>query len=228
MITFESDGTTMMAKGTSESMLAARLRKGYAKVESSGEWYRNISFDQRFERVLGRVVGGLISGLPDVFVRKMPKKPASVTFLAGDFGREFDCLWRACQDCCLGARDAESLNWRYRNYPGGDYDVLVKKTAQGELRGYVIVEFFERRSRRRGSIIDFLCRFDDTHAGHELIAGALWHMKERGADAADCYATHPVLCEALESCGFRKRGAHPMTVLGSLPEPIHVTAGDGF
>lgn len=228
MITFGSEDTVMMAKGTSESMLAARLRKGYAKLEPSGEWHRTLSFDQRCQRVLGRVAGRLISPVADFFVREMPKRPASVAPMAGDFGPEFDHLWNTCRDCVVGARDAASLNWRYHQYPGGSYEVLVKRTAQGQLAGYVVVAFFERRSRRRGSIVDLLCGFDHAIDAHQLIAGALWHLKKGGADSVECYATHPVLIGALEECGFRRRGVEPMTMLGNLPEPIHVTAGDGF
>ena len=228
MITFDSDDTVMLAKGTSESMLAARLRKGYGTVEPSGEWQRPLSFDQRCRRMFGRFAGTLLSRVPDMLIRKMPRRPACVSFMAGEFGPEFDNLWRHCQTCVLGARDAASLTWRYRKYPGGDYDVLVARNYHGQLLGYVIVEFFERRARRRGSIVDFLCRFDQASVARELVAGALWHLKESGADAADCYATHPLLVSALQSCGFRLRGVQPMTVLGRLSGPIHVTAGDGF
>lgn len=230
LITLGSDAAVMMAKGTSDAMLAARLRNGYRIWETSGEWSRNISFSQRCARFVGKPLARIASAIPAAIAPGIPEKPGSVDVYSGPFDEGFTSLWQDCRraDMGMGRRDAEVLNWRYRELPGSEYDVLVCRHCDGSLAGYVVIELFDRRRRLRGAIIDLLCPFDSERILDDLLAGAVNHLQAKGADSATCYAAHPRVIAALERCGFRRSQPQPMTVLGELPAAVHVTSGDGF
>ena len=230
LITHGAEHAVMLAKGTSQAMLATRQRNGYKIVESSGYWIRNLSFTPRVARVMGRFLARLVGGLLNLALRKPPPPSPEVVTLAGDFDDAFDGLWEDAREAypAITLRNQETLQWRYREKPDSEYSVIVFRKDRG-LRGYAVLETFTRRQRLRGKIVDLLTRRDDEEARRELLAAALAMHRANGADSVYCYATDATLIGSLKSLGFGpKRRPDPMTVLGELPESPYITEGDGI
>jgi hypothetical protein len=218
-----------MGKHISRAMMVVTQRKGYRVVDGSGYRMRTLSVGGRCARALGRTLGRPCGLILDLLLPRIPRPRAVIRLLEGDFGPEFDRLWEAVRDqyILIGLRDARTLSWRYRRRPDSQYRVLVLHEEE-RLRGYSVLHMFRRRGCWRGKIVDLLSERDDHMARGDLLAASLRELRDRGADSAECYATHEALISALEDMGFRPRsGDVSMVIGGTDAEPAYVTGGDG-
>lgn len=134
---------------------------------------------------------------------------------AGEFGAEHDEFWRkaAANHLFIQIRDAAFMNWRFRDMPLQDYDVLQLR-RDGELRGYVAVGHAIDPKRATGQVTDILTIDDDPRELALLLRAAQWRLHALGAEVAvfGCVRT-PALAEAAQAAGFsRSKPTRPAQV----------------
>lgn len=231
LMTLHAPRGALLAKGTSEAMLAARHKAGFADVPGSGWYSRTLRVGPRVARLVGWSLAGALAAGPDaVLRRRLPAASGRVRQVELSFDERFDDLWeRVCRGYdCLAIRNAAALRWRFAHHPTDAYTLLtLEADSSGELRGYAVLEVVERRRRPLGRIVDLLTAADDEEGRRELIAGSLHMLHAMGADSAACYATGEHLRLSLLAMNWRtKPGRDPMTQRGLKGVP-HVTTADG-
>ena len=224
-------GGILLAKGTSEAMLGARHKAGFADVPGSGFYVRTLRLAPRLARVTGGPIAATVAAVPDALLRRrLPAATVEVRRVELEFDHRFDDLWQRCRPGypCIAMRDAATLRWRFEQHPMRAYMLLTLTSSEGgDLRGYAVLTMHERRGRPLGHVVDLLAAADDAPARRDLLAASLHELYRQGADSAACYATHPLLIDSLLNCGFHpKRRPDPMTRLGLIEMP-YVTAADG-
>jgi GNAT superfamily N-acetyltransferase len=150
----------------------------------------------------------------------------------GPWGEEFTQTameWSPRTGVCV-ARTAAYLNWRYREHPLQNYEMLTAR-LRSRLCGYLIY-----------SANGDNCTVDDLFAGEDAVRSAMLAevtriARERGAHTVSVpwLATHPGR-QLLEECGFRPRESSPVILLalprvtprqsGPAPEEWYLTHGD--
>jgi hypothetical protein len=115
----------------------------------------------------------------------------------------------------IGAsRDADYLNWRYRNHPVFDYKFLT--VAEGNRTGLAVWRLETIRTEtphgrkdvdRIGRLVEFL---PVSSANAQALFGAfIGELDHAGAMAADFYGYHGRTRTWLQEMGFKGTGAHP-------------------
>lgn len=132
----------------------------------------------------------------------------------GRWGEEFTLAareWSSSAGVCV-ARTAEYLNWRYREHPLQNYEMLTARQGP-RLRGYLIhhangedwtvADLFAENDAARSVLLSEAAAIARKHGAHTLSVAWL--------------ATHPGR-RLLEQNGFRARESSPV-VLMALPQP---------
>jgi hypothetical protein len=230
LLNHPSAGPMILGKLVSDQMRVVLLKIGFQEVAESGYSARNLSLTPRIARVTGGLLAPVLALAPNLILGRVARPPATVSVHTGEFGAEFDDLWRRnCSEFpCIGLRSSAVLNWRYRRHPLNTYTTIVDR-KNGELRGYAVVSAFAKRRCLRGRIVDLFTGHGRLEQAHGLLAGALRELRRQGADRVDCYLADKTLSSVLRSLRMTpRRSVQPLLVRWSGNEiPIHVMAGDG-
>ena len=228
-------GPIQLAKHISDPMMAILERIGFTATGDSGSMHRRVSLKHTLGRALGQGLGGLIGAVADLGLPLGPQPRLPVETLAGGFDERFDRLWEGVRPLypaiCL--RDARALNWRYRQHPDGDYQVLTTGEGSG-LRGYAVLLTYTKGRRRWAKIVDLLTAPGDREAIRSLAAGALRALRARRAERVEVFACGNGIGATLHSMGFTPRltksdRPQPLMVraLPAAAAGVYVTQGDG-
>ena len=228
-------GPIQFGKHISDPMTAIMKRIGFVPPTDSGSMHRRVSLKHTLGRALGRPLGGLIGAVADLGLPlgRRPRLPLEP--LTGPFDARFDRLWEEVRGSypAIGLRDARTLNWRYRQHPEGDYQVIT--TGEGtRLCGYVVLLSYDKGRRRWAKIVDLLTVPGDTEAISALVSGALRRLRGARAERVEIFACGAGLGATLRSLGFSPRltkSGRPQPLLTRALPPaaagIYVTQGDG-
>jgi GNAT superfamily N-acetyltransferase len=104
---------------------------------------------------------------------KIDNDESLVEEFSSPFDKAFDELFEDTknENMIRQVRNAEFLNWRYRNVPGRDYKTIVSKGEDGKLRGYIVIKLHYVHGIHVGFIMDLLSK--DLKAGKSLVRHAL-------------------------------------------------------
>ncbi len=137
--------------------------------------------------------------------------------LIENFDASFNDLWResAAQWTCAVVREADFLNWQYRNQPNKKYDVLAYYENE-KLRGYAVLYF--RKPEANGALpkaaISDLCYHPSKPAQtiDALLGGALQIAVERRVGALVTDVLDNLIEQRLKFFGFG-RVKNPLQLL---------------
>ncbi len=220
----------IFGKLVSEPMQVVARKIGFRTVTGSGFMQRRVSYAPHIARFTGTAVARLLAAPADLILAGLPRGPASIETLEGDFDTRFDQLWERVAGDYPGItlRDAAVLNWRYRRHPLTRYTTLIDH-GDSRLRGYVVINTSIRHRRKRGHIVDLLVQRDDVEGATRLLAAATRELRIQGAGTVDCFVCEPSQRPALETLGFQERRKSIPLLVRGLPEtqPLYITAGDG-
>jgi hypothetical protein len=108
-----------------------------------------------------------------------------------DFWREVASAYPNTVD-----RNADYLNWRYVNHPGGRYTLLLARNAAG-IDGYIVL----KSEAEAGVIMDVIAR--DDAAFSALVQEALTRFAGEGKALVECWMTgRPSFDKVLKKLGF--------------------------
>ena len=227
-----ADGVTF-GKHISSTMRAVLGRIGFESLPHSGSLHRRVSLHPRLRRSIGAFPAALIAPLTDLAMSRLPRGGLGVETMDGPFDERFDQLWnRLCRRFhAVTLRDKACLQWRYRQHPVFDYEVLTLADNRG-LRGYLIYCVFERDSLLRGKIVDLFADPADRECMRSLLAAVLRAMKREKVGRVEAFASTDYLNDALRSAGFSPRlskSSQPqrMMIRGLSVASVHVGQGDG-
>lgn len=131
----------------------------------------------------GNLLGGLAGRLVDRFHRARWSSPsAGLAFEELErFGEDFDHLWEQQRDRYGVAfwRDAETLNWRYKDNPFWQHRVIAARRG-GELVGYVVWRETTQDDAKIGIVLDLW------HGEDQRVAEGLLDQARRGATDSGC------------------------------------------
>ena len=99
------------------------------------------------------------------------------------FDQRFDTFWNEVSKDYPAAtvRDREFLSWRFVECPNRQYTISAAD-RDGRLCGYMVIRDFTKRGRKRGLIVDYLVKRDDTEAFGVLLGSAMKALRNRGVD----------------------------------------------
>lgn len=105
--------------------------------------------------------------------------------LVDRFGIEFDDLWDRAKDGyrMTLARDADYLNWRFRDFPLYRYNIMALRRGKTVL-GYVVTRLEEKDKRLNGLIVDVFTEHEDHRSYGLLLRAAMRLLDKQGADQA--------------------------------------------
>lgn len=190
-----------LARATYDEMLreGMQLVWGFPNSQSHRGFVRDLGWSDIWEIPTFRVRLPLAKPVPSA---------ADVTFCTGPLDG-FDDLWRAMRTRhrVIAARDAATIEWRYRANPTEQYRIL-QRVVTGSLCGYAVL----KRYKEDLHIVDLLARDDET--GVALVHAAIGHALTEGATAVSMWlnVNHPLHLE-LERIGFQNE--LPVTYLGA-------------
>lgn len=120
------------------------------------------------------------------------------------FGPEFDSFWRhsMSQAKIMQKRDAQFLNWRFKQRPNQDYQI-VAALRNRELLGYIVTRKVNISHRRVGIIMDHIVLPGRMDVFRSLLSHALDGFKQAGLDLS-CVACmkNNIYYKALRAEGF--------------------------
>lgn len=228
-------GPIQLGKHIADAMAAIGARIGFQTLDGTGSLHRRVSIRYPLGKVLGTRLGDWVGAGVDRFVGPCPRPHPPVRVHLGRFDTRFDALWQSVKSAypAICRRDADLLNWRYRDHPDEDHWVLT--LGDGErLRGYCVIRVFNRGPRRRGKLLDLLTAPDDLAARQALLAAALRELRRLRAERVECFCTDVTLERLLRAVGFSTKTSgskrpRPMMVrnLPAAAAGIYVTQGDG-
>ncbi len=228
-------GPIQLVKHISDSGMKLLERTRFSAVEDSSTLHRRVSLRHTLGRALGRVLGDGLGYILDLAMPLGAGPGLPLEPLAGDFDARFDRLWEEVRGLypAIGRRDAATLNWRYRRHPEGGYEVLT--TGEGtRLRGYLVMQVYDRGRRRWAKIVDLVAQPRDAGARRTLLTGALQRLRGQRAERVETFACGAGLAGELAAIGFKPRlgrsgGAQPLMVRALPPAAagIFATQGDG-
>ncbi|MEJ2325269.1 MAG: hypothetical protein P8Y25_00005 [Chromatiaceae bacterium] len=233
MLDHPAAGPIQLAKHIADPMMSIILRIGFVARPNTANMTRRVSLRWPLQKALGRHLGPLVAAGADLAIPGIPRPRLNVQTLEGGFDARFDQLWEAAKEeyPAITLRDSATLNWHYRQHPDTAYTVLT--VGEGDvLRGYTVLKVFERRQRLLARIVDLLARNGDSEAKSALIAGALEHARQEGAERAECFAAGIELTAVLQRLGFvpkltRANRTQPLMVRWLPDVDLYVTRGDG-
>ena len=221
-----------LGKHLTDPMLVVAYKVGAVDQPGTGSWARTVSLKALLARYLGRPLGWLLGSVADYFLPAIPRATLAVENYEGPFDARFDDLFEDAvrQHRAITRRDAAVLNWRYRQNPDTQYEVMT--LSQGEvLLGYVVFGRFDRHGQPRAHVLDLLARKDDPKVLKALVAGCLRRLRQDGVTRLECYCGSKAVQDVLEDLGFRERRhrdqAMPTVVRRIHVPELYVTRGDG-
>lgn len=173
--------------------------------------------DRQLTRRLSRSVAAGISPLANAAlrlsrIRHRPSPGLDIAIHHGRFGAEFSALDGRVGGAAgiRGRRTAEDLNWRFRDDPLADYEVLTAR-RRGELEGFAVLAV----AGADPSLVDVfgVLPLGDTVA---LLDAAVAHAREMGGETLHaCVSEGSRLADALVGAGLRSRARGPLVVVYS-------------
>ena len=118
------------------------------------------------------------------------------------FDKRFDDFWQVVApeyDLTI-VRNSDYLKWRYST-PGTDYFIYAAEKA-GEICGYAILQFVERRGLKVGRIMDMVVGKDSPQSAPTLVSKAVERCRQEGMDLV----TYSALKSRAYYSVFRKNG----------------------
>ena len=112
------------------------------------------------------------------------------------FGADFDLLWRdASREIpVLFVRDAQTLQWRFREDPITRHSIFAARETSGELAGYSVVCESKQHNLCVGKIMDLFC---PPSRAREVVgvlsASILRHFRTAGVDLVTTKGLHPTI-----------------------------------
>ena len=221
-----------LGKHLTDAAKVGCYKVGATDQPGTGSWTRLISLKGLLASYIGRLPGGLLGRFIDLFLPGIPRAKYEAEPLAGPFDQGFDALWHNAIDRheAITRRDADFLNWRYRQNPDTEYHVKVVRDGEA-VRGYIVYSTFARHGQLRAHVMDFLVENDDVDLLASVFIACLRHLKQEGITKIECYTGSSVAVSVLSSLGFRQR-FHKGNTLSTLVRRIdvtelYVTRGDG-
>lgn len=228
-------GPIQLGKHIADPMMVICERVGFTPIAGSGSWHRRVSLKHTLGRAIGQPLGALIGTLADLGLPRGPKPRLPVAVLPGAFDTRFDRLWEEVRPLypAICRRDAQTLNWRYRQHPAGHYQILTAGDRD-RLRGYAVLLTYTKERRRRAKIVDLLTAPGDAEAIRSLLAAALCALRTWRAERVEVFACGDGRAAVLSALGFSPRltkSERPQPLIArALPVAaagIYVTQGDG-
>ena len=110
-------------------------------------------------------------------------------------GSEFDTLWNDLSPSfpIIAVRDQQYVQWRFLDDPNGGHTLLVARSSDGSLLGYVDACVSTRRGLQVGRIMDLFCSVDRPDVVVALMDGALRVLEARKVAIVSCMGLHPKL-----------------------------------
>ena len=139
---------------------------------------------------LGAAPVSLASGVVRLALRGPVDRSATIEQV-GDFGPEFDDLWKEIAPTfdMVAVRDRAFLNWRFRDCPNRRYTTLAARRG-GRLAGYVIVRAEDSGPFRRGFVVDVMAPRHDRGLFNRLLGAADSWFRNQGVVEATCTISH--------------------------------------
>ena len=141
--------------------------------------------------------------------RRRRSRDLEIGLHPGRFGEEFTALDRrvGAGDAVRGRRAAEDLNWRYRDDPLNEYQVLTARRS-GELAGFAVIA----TSQRDAVVVDLFGVLSTAETA-DLLDAAAQLGRAGGLEAVSTLisADHS-LTAPLRTAGFRARESGPWVV----------------
>jgi len=189
-------------------------RLGMTSDATMARYARLLRADRQVTRWLGH--GLLAAGarpLANVLTRLGPRRPRAraldIAVHRGRFDEEFSVLDEGVggDDVIRGRRAAEDLNWRYRDDPLHEYEVLTAR-RRGELHGFIVLTVDEEDA----FVVDLFGRLESEEAAALLEAGAR-HLAETSVQTLHAHISVGSRQEmALRRSRFRVRNLGPSIV----------------
>jgi hypothetical protein len=141
--------------------------------------------------------------------RRRRSRDLEIALHPGRFDEEFTVLDRRVggDDALRGRRAAGDLNWRYRDDPLHEYQVLTARRA-GELAGFTVIA----ASHQDSAVVDLFGALSPAETA-DLLDAAAQLGRAAGLESVSTLisADHP-LTAPLRSAGFRPRESGPWVV----------------
>lgn len=134
---------------------------------------------------------------------KQGDQALEITTLNGRFGEEFTHLDKLVSSVGIlrGSRSAEVLNWRYRERPDAEVDVLVAR-ERGEVLAFLALMV---NPKQRASILDLFGR-ELNRAGRPLLGAAIQICRKKNVLCLEGHCSEASELRLLfEAAGFRAR-----------------------
>src|SRR5262249_14499957 len=146
--------------------------------------------------------------------------PSPLESHQGSFGAEFTDLASQVgsrSGICV-ERSADYLNWRYRDHPANQFEVLTLR-AGGRLRAYAVLQHEQNRT----NLID--CLADQPETRDELMRGLVATLTTRSCEvlSVSTLVDHPFFRQ-LQGLGFRPRESSPVVFLGYWPNALQIAS----
>jgi len=189
------------------------------KMEASATMTREVRLlrtDRHVARYLGKgsAMTGVVAALGNAALRlaswrRHPDRGLEIGVHPGRFDEEFTALDRrvGAADGVRGRRAAEDLNWRYREDPLHEYQVLTARRS-GELAGFAVTS----TSQRTSAVVDLFGVLSPSETT-DLLDAVCQVGRAGGLESVSTLisADHP-LTAPLRSGGFRPRESGPWVV----------------
>jgi GNAT superfamily N-acetyltransferase len=110
------------------------------------------------------------------------------------FGPDFDLLWREAsrEIPVMFARDARTLQWRFKEDPITHHTVFAAREPSGTLAGYAVVCESMQHNLRVGKVMDLFCPPSRAKEVVGLLSASfLRHFRRAGADLVTTKGLHP-------------------------------------
>lgn len=136
------------------------------------------------------------------------------------FDDRFNRLWEnSIKGQIAVVRDAEYLNWRYKQCPVADYKTYFIEDCEN-IKGFVILQVIQRERIIYGYIVDLLVA-EEQCIGH-LVSAAVQYFRHMGVAAVICWTPKvSLLASTLKKRGFLKRKLeHNIIVKNYCPEKL--------
>ena len=136
---------------------------------------------------------------------------ANIRRVSGFDSRVNELSDAACSSFAVcGKRDQDYLNWRFRDHPFNDYELIECVSQEDHLEGYAVLDM----QTERCVVLDFLA--NGNGAGVQPFLKALIRLARRNGKHSIALFLNPAseFTDHFKSCGFVRAGADlPMMVL---------------